>query len=156
LTAESCGAAPSSHRGLDSVALAHREAGTAARAARLLPLFGPVASWSALGPFGLLLRVDLDELSEALPLPGLKDLLADPAHGLLVTTVEEFLDRAGDVNATAEALHVHRTTLYHRLKRVESVTSLSLNNGLDRLTLHLALKLSRLASAHQGSRVSAD
>ncbi|MFJ7215047.1 PucR family transcriptional regulator [Amycolatopsis sp. NPDC098790] len=138
-----------SHAGLDSAALGHREAGTAVRAARMLPMFGPVASWSALGPFGLLLRVDLDELTEALPLPGLKELLADPAHSGLVTTVEEFLDRAGDVNATAEALHVHRTTLYHRLRRAETVTGLSLNNGLDRLTLHLALKLSKLATASQ-------
>ncbi|MGW4031263.1 helix-turn-helix domain-containing protein [Streptomyces sp. NPDC004838] len=32
----------------------------------------------------------------------------------------------------------------HRLKRVEAITGLDLDNGLDRLTLHLALKLSRL------------
>ncbi|MFF3372162.1 PucR family transcriptional regulator [Streptomyces sp. NPDC002680] len=138
-----------SHPRLEAVVDCHREAVTAVRAARLLPVFGEIASWATLGPFGLLLRIDFDELAAELPFPGLKELLGDPAHAMLVETAEEFLDRAGDVNDTAQALHVHRTTLYHRLKRAESVSGLSLSNGLDRLTLHLALKLSRLASAHR-------
>ncbi|WPB88004.1 PucR family transcriptional regulator [Streptomyces malaysiensis] len=75
----------------------------------------------------------------------MRDLLADPEQQILVSSLEEFLDRAGDVSRTAAALHVHRTTLYHRLKRVEVITGLDLDNGLDRLTLHLALKLSRLS-----------
>jgi PucR C-terminal helix-turn-helix domain len=37
---------------------------------------------------------------------------------------------------------VHRTTLYHRLNRVEQVSGLSLRDGRDRLLLHLALRLS--------------
>jgi DNA-binding PucR family transcriptional regulator len=41
-------------------------------------------------------------------------------------------------------MHVDRTTLHHRLKRVEAITGLSLDDGLDRLRLHLALKLTRL------------
>ncbi|WP_028921342.1 PucR family transcriptional regulator [Pseudonocardia acaciae] len=133
------------HEGLDSLVTCHREASTAVRAARFLPMFGQVASWAALGPFALLLRVDFDELARELPFPGLRELLADDRHASLVATAEEFLDRAGDVNATARALHVHRTTLYHRLKRIEAVTGLSLQDGLDRLTLHLALKLSALS-----------
>ncbi|MEY9863826.1 sugar diacid utilization regulator [Catenulispora sp. GAS73] len=135
--------------GLESVADAHRQAATAVRAALLLPMFGDVASWSALGPFAMLLRVDFDQLAEELPFPGVRDLLADPANDLLATSAEEFLDRAGDVAASADALHVHRTTMYHRLKRVEAVTGLNLDDGLDRLTLHLALKLTRINSAHR-------
>ncbi|WP_327406952.1 helix-turn-helix domain-containing protein [Streptomyces sp. NBC_01288] len=63
----------------------------------------------------------------------------------------EFLDRAGDSSSTAQATHVHRTTLYHRLKRVESITGLSLDDGMDRLTLRLALKLARINTARRSS-----
>ncbi|ATL88513.1 PucR family transcriptional regulator [Streptomyces malaysiensis] len=132
-------------QGLEGAADSYRQATTAARAALLLPMFGDVTSWASLGPFALLLRIDLDQLTEDLPFPGVRDLLADPEQQILVSSLEEFLDRAGDVSRTAAALHVHRTTLYHRLKRVEVITGLDLDNGLDRLTLHLALKLSRLS-----------
>ncbi|GAA5168077.1 helix-turn-helix domain-containing protein [Pseudonocardia eucalypti] len=128
-----------SHQGGDAVLAGHREAGVAVRAARHLPMFGRVASWSSLGPFALLLRLDAEELARELPLPGVRELLTD--HSALAATVEEFLDRAGDVAATSAALHIHRTTLYHRLRRVEAITGLRLDSGLDRLTLHLALKL---------------
>lgn len=128
-----------SHQGGDAVLAGHREAGVAVRAARHLPMFAPVASWSSLGPFALLLRLDAEELARGLPLPGVRELLTD--HSALAATVEEYLDRAGDVAATSAALHIHRTTLYHRLRRVESISGLRLDSGLDRLTLHLALKL---------------
>jgi sugar diacid utilization regulator len=138
--------------GLEHVVHAYREAGTAVRAALLLPMFGDIAAWPELGPFALLLRIDFDQLTQELPFPGVRDLFADPANDVLVSSVEEFLDRAGDVSATADAMHVHRTTIYHRLHRIETLTGLSLNNGLDRLTLHLAVKLSRInAARHNGS-----
>ncbi|MEV5078738.1 helix-turn-helix domain-containing protein [Streptomyces sp. NPDC056159] len=134
-------------QGLEGAAESHRQATTAARAALLLPMFGDVTSWAALGPFALLLRIDFDQLTEDLPFPGVRELLANPEKQILVESLEEFLDRAGDAGRTSAALHVHRTTLYHRLKRVEAITGLDLDNGLDRLTLHLALKLSRLNPA---------
>lgn len=135
--------------GLESVIDGYRQASTAVRAALLLPVFGGIASWPSLGPFALLLRIDFDQLTQDLPFPGVRDLLGNPEHEILVQSAEEFLDRAGDSGSTAEALHVHRTTLYHRLKRVESVTGLSLDDGMDRLTLHLALKLARINTAHR-------
>ncbi|MFJ6900735.1 PucR family transcriptional regulator [Streptomyces hokutonensis] len=133
-------------QGLEGAADSYRQATTAARAALLLPMFGDVTSWASLGPFALLLRIDFDQLTEDLPFPGVRELLADPEQQVLVSSLEEFLDRAGDASRTAAALHIHRTTLYHRLKRVEAITGLDLDSGLDRLTLHLALKLSRLNS----------
>lgn len=138
-------------QGLEAVVDAHRQAGTAVRAATLLPVFGGVASWSSLGPFALLLRIDFDQLTQDLPFPGVGDLLGNPEHDILVRSAEEFLDRAGDSSSTAQAMHVHRTTLYHRLKRVESITGLSLDDGMDRLTLHLALKLARINTARRSS-----
>lgn len=133
--------------GLEGAAGSYRQATTAARAAVLLPMFGEVTSWDSLGPFALLLRIDTDQLTEDLPFPGVRELLSDPEQHVLVASLEEFLDRAGDAGGTAAAMHIHRTTLYHRLKRVEAITGLNIDDGLDRLTLHLSLKLNRLNSA---------
>jgi DNA-binding PucR family transcriptional regulator len=41
-------------------------------------------------------------------------------------------------------LGIHRQTLYYRLSRVEQLTGLDLDDGEDRLLLHMALKGARL------------
>ncbi|MCZ9336203.1 helix-turn-helix domain-containing protein, partial [Streptomyces sp. TRM76130] len=45
---------------------------------------------------------------------------------------------------TAAELGIHRQTLYYRLTRVERLTGLDLDDGEDRLLLHMALKAHRL------------
>ena len=57
------------------------------------------------------------------------------------TTLEAYLDRAGDAQAAAAALFIHRTTLYHRLRRIERIAGVDLRDGDDRLLLHMALRL---------------
>ena len=59
----------------------------------------------------------------------------------LALTARTYLDLAGNVQKTAQALSIHRQTLYHRLRRIEELTALTLADGQDRLTLHLALTL---------------
>jgi DNA-binding PucR family transcriptional regulator len=61
-----------------------------------------------------------------------------------VETLEAYLDRAGDAQAAAAALFVHRTTLYHRLRRIERIAGVDLRDGDDRLLLHMALRLRAL------------
>jgi DNA-binding PucR family transcriptional regulator len=61
-----------------------------------------------------------------------------------VRTLECYLTHAGDTQATARALHVHRTSLYHRLRRVEQLAMVDLSSGDERLVLHLGLKVARL------------
>jgi DNA-binding PucR family transcriptional regulator len=79
--------------------------------------------------------------------PSLQALVERDDRGALLETAEVYLDHAGDVRRAAQALHVHRTTLYYRLQRVEEVTGLDLQNGVDRLSLHLGIKLIRLRGA---------
>src|SRR5690606_10864407 len=86
-----------------------------------------------------LLRTAGDEaLTQVTQTPGTAGLLV---YEDLTETARTYLDLAGNVQKTAETLHIHRQTVCHRLCRIEALTELSLTDGQDRLTLHLALTL---------------
>lgn len=59
-------------------------------------------------------------------------------------TVEAYLDAAGRAPVACERLYVHRTTLYYRLDHLPDSVRDALSDGLQRSTLHLAIKLMRL------------
>ncbi|MFE2550459.1 helix-turn-helix domain-containing protein [Streptomyces sp. NPDC059355] len=127
-------------RGLAALADAWSQASAAAQAAAAQPRFAPVARWSAIGPYRMLAA-----LAAADPAgdPATRVLLG-PAHRELARTAELFLDCAGQAGRAAAALGIHRQTLYYRLARVEHLTGLDLDEGEDRLLLHMALKAARL------------
>lgn len=125
-------------RGLTELPAAWREASTAARAATAQPTLGPVAEWAGIGPYRLLAALYHPEID-----PAVAPLLA-PAHAELARTAEVFLDNAGQAGRTAAALGIHRQTLYYRLSRVEQLTGLDLDDGEDRLLLHMSLKSAKL------------
>ncbi|MDG5808249.1 helix-turn-helix domain-containing protein [Streptomyces ossamyceticus] len=125
--------------GLGELGTAWREASAAARAALAEPRLGPVAEWRSIGPYRLLTSVPSDT-----PLDPAVRALLSPAHHELARTAETFLDCAGQAGRTAAELGIHRQTLYYRLSRVEHLTGLDLDDGEDRLLLHMALKGARL------------
>ncbi|MER6976167.1 PucR family transcriptional regulator [Streptomyces carpinensis] len=125
--------------GLAELGSAWAEASAAARAALAEPRFGPVADWASIGPFRLLTALP----PEAAHDPAVHTLLS-PAHQELARTAEVFLDCAGQAGRAAAGLGIHRQTLYYRLSRVEQLTGLDLDDGEDRLLLHMALKAARL------------
>jgi hypothetical protein len=110
------------------------QARAAARVAAAVPEFSPVAHWAELGAWRAISALPG-------PDPAVVPLLAEPA---LARTAEVFLDCAGSAQRTAEALGVHRQTLYYRLGRVRELTGLDLADGGDRLLLHTALRAARL------------
>ncbi|GGZ59243.1 transcriptional regulator [Streptomyces subrutilus] len=126
-------------RGLAELPAGWSQAVAAARAAAAQPRFGPVAQWSAIGPYRLLAALAPAPVDD----PAARALLG-PAHRELARTAEVFLDRAGQAGRAAAALGIHRQTLYYRLARVEQLTGLDLDEGEDRLLLHMALKAARL------------
>ncbi|GJF20807.1 PucR family transcriptional regulator [Streptomyces sp. HO565] len=125
--------------GLGELADAWWEASAAARAALAETRFGPVAEWASIGPFRLLAALPPRSAHD----PAVRALLS-PAHHELARTAEVYLDRAGQAGRTAAELGIHRQTLYYRLSRVEQLTGLDLDDGEDRLLLHMALKAYRL------------
>ena len=84
--------------------------------------------------------------------PGLPKLFALQSKESLVQTLEAYLDNGCDTKLTAEALFLHRASLYYRLQRIEAITDTSLKSGADRLALHSGLKLARLVGTHPALR----
>ena len=134
---------------LTNVATAYEQARRAARVGGLVRSFGRVVTWKELGVYRILSRLQREDLQADLLHVGLLRLL-QRHDATLTETLERYLDRAGDAQATAQDLHIHRGTLYYRLQKVQEITELDLRIGDDRLLLHLGLKLARM-SATEGS-----
>lgn len=103
-------------------------------------------TWDALGSWHLVVSAPPD-LAPALVHPGAEELRAH-RRGDLLRTARCVLDHGGDVTASAEELHIHRTTLYYRLDRIEALSGVNLRLADGRDDLHLALRL----AAYQDAR----
>ncbi len=133
---------------LELVVESYEQARLAARLAVSLPGVGPLAEWRELGVYRALAQLSTEQLGAGLLHAGLEALLAAGEDQQLARTLETYLDLAGNVGATAAALQLHRTSLYHRLRRIEQVADADLADGNDRLALHLGLKLARLTGRY--------
>jgi DNA-binding PucR family transcriptional regulator len=66
----------------------------------------------------------------------------DRAHaGNLIQTLSAWLDAFGDVNAAAEAVHIHPNTFRYRLRRIAEIGDVDLSDGESRFALMLQLRL---------------
>ena len=122
--------------GCSALTVQWQEARDAARVAAVEPRLAPVASWSELGAWRQVVRLDG-------PDPAFAALLADP---VLSRTADVWLDAAASPQRAAALLTVHRQTLYYRLGRIAELTGLDLADGADRLALHLAVRAARLGA----------
>lgn len=96
-------------------------------------------SWDALG--GWRLVVDAPPTLAVADLHPGAEILARHTRVDLLTSARVVLDQGGDVTSAAQALHVHRTTLYYRLDRIVELTGVDLRDGVARTDLQLALWL---------------
>ncbi|MCQ9183434.1 helix-turn-helix domain-containing protein [Streptomyces sp. IBSBF 2953] len=138
-TAGSAAGVAAGRVGLAGLGAAWEEASASARAALAEPRLGPVARWASVGPYRLLTSLPPESAQD----PCVRPLLAS-AQQELARTAEVYLDCAGQAGRTAAELGIHRQTLYYRLSRVEQLTGLDLDDGEDRLLLHMTLKAARL------------
>lgn len=132
---------------LVDLAEAVRRAGATLAAVRAGAALDPV-SWDGLGAWRLVVGAP-DDLDVATVHPGAATLAALPRPELL-QTARTVLDLGGDVAAAAERLHVHRTTLYHRLDRIADLIGTDLRAGPGRTDLQLALWLQAYRAALGG------
>lgn len=110
------------------------------------------AVWEDLGPYGPLLRIPPDQLTDQTLPAEVQRLLAVDRDGHLLATLRAYLDAAASAPEASAALQVHRTTLYYRLSRIEELLGLDLSNGRTRLSLHLGIALLDLLPKPDGRR----
>jgi len=96
-------------------------------------------SWSSVRHVSGLGTLPSEDVQAAIIPPRLADFLSDPQHEDLITTLRVFLERAGNIQAVAADLFLHRASVYHRLKRVQQILGVDLYDGHDRLEIHLGL-----------------
>ncbi|GAB3713584.1 PucR family transcriptional regulator [Nocardiopsis nanhaiensis] len=131
-------------RDIDQAWSSREQAETAVRGARLVAATGGIALWSELGVYRTLLAVPADHLTPALIPDGLRELTARDPHGTLVETLRAYLEHAGSSPSAASELHIHRTSLYYRLRQIENITRSDFSDGGVRLSFHLGLRLLEL------------
>ncbi|WP_430383473.1 PucR family transcriptional regulator [Streptomyces sp. P10-4] len=133
--------------GLADAWTSHAQALVAARAARRLPHLKGIGAWESLGELAVLLQLPDHALNASLLPRPLRLLLDSPVGPRLEGTLRCFLEHAGSIPRTAEALRIHRTSLYYRLRQIQEITGLDLDRGGDRLVLHLGLRTRELLQA---------
>lgn len=137
-------------RSLLGIESSYRQATAAVRVGVALEGEEAVASWEDLGAYRTLTRMLGDRDPGALLPDSFQRLLDSSEAVVLVETLERFLDLGGDARAAADLLHIHRSSLYGRLHRIEEVAGVDLHSGEDRLELHLGVRLWRLGAGVSG------
>ncbi|MGO1699218.1 MAG: PucR family transcriptional regulator [Micrococcaceae bacterium] len=97
-------------------------------------------TWSQTGFEGVLLCSSLDNRKQIVP-SGVEELGALNEYRDLVRTVQTFLNESGNIGATADRLHIHRTTLYYRLTKAEKISGYSLKSGTGRMCLDVGIRV---------------
>ncbi|MFI8966396.1 PucR family transcriptional regulator [Streptomyces sp. NPDC053493] len=135
------------YEGLHDAWTSYEQSLVAARAARRLPSLHGVGDWDLLGELAVLLQLPEHALNTSLVPKPLRTL--GEAHGgdRLRDTLRCFLEHAGSIPRTADALRLHRTSLYYRLRQIQEITGLDLDDGSHRLTLQLGLRIEELLTA---------
>jgi sugar diacid utilization regulator len=134
-------------RALADLPQACEQARVAATVATRVRGVGDVLRWEELGSYATIAQArQAAHPADAIP-ECMARLLRLPDASWLVETLEVYLEAATDVTATASQLHIHRSSLYHRLRRIEEITAMDLRRGDDRLSLHLGLRLWRMAGS---------
>lgn len=131
------------HRGVYSVAQAYTESQESLDIISRIDPDESIAAFEGLGYLYTLYKAGKSAL-EGNPHVATVRLLRDDRTGELFDTLEAYLDAGGNGVATAEALHIHRSTLNYRLGRIAEICGAELSDPQTRMNLQIALKMLRL------------
>jgi hypothetical protein len=108
---------------------------------------GGVTPFESLGLFRLIATPEGRREASAFVEDWLGALLAYDAERQagLVQTLGVYLDQGGNYDATAAALHIHRSTLRYRLGRIRELSGHDLSDVDTRLVLHVAVRAALVA-----------
>jgi purine catabolism regulator len=141
-----------------AIARSYAQARRALETAQRFGNQGEVVVFEDLGLYRLLFHV-----SDASELRGFTDQVLgelveyDQRHNTdLVRTLAAFLDRNGNLQATARELNLHVNSVAYRMQRIRAIAGLDFEDSEDRLLAQVALKILNGASAEIKSQNSAD
>ncbi len=125
------------------IARSYEEAHRTIETLRRLGRFGAVTAFGDLGIHRLLLQVpDLSELrSFAADVLGKLSRHERERNSEYLTTLACYFRENNSPQRAARVLHVHPNTVAYRVKRIEEITGLRLDNYRDRLTTQVALEI---------------
>ncbi|MDL9981209.1 PucR family transcriptional regulator [Microbacterium sp. ASV49] len=126
---------------LAEVRTSYERAREAIRISHVFRLADRITHWDRLGAYRGL-HAAAERGMRADEFHDVERLRAERDGDMLLATLAEFLRRGGHVQSTASRLRVHRSSLYHRLSRIETVLGVDLQDGMHRLGLHMAIMLS--------------
>lgn len=129
---------------IEALPSAYRRARLAVRVFEMLGHPRQVARWSELGAYETIAPLVWGGRAVAGDPEPVRRLLASDDAEMLLSTLECYLDLAGDARTAAAALHIHRSSLYGRLRRIEEIGEINLRSGEDRLQMHLCIRVLRL------------
>ena len=133
--------------------LALAEIGVPEKAAHARSRNMNVAVWTELGSWRTIAILadsysrnpkDLAELVH----PGIVDMV-ESGRDDLIHTLDAYLTHGCDVRKTAEALHLHRSTLYYRLEKITEAIGGDLKDGEARFELMLGIRLANMARLYR-------
>jgi purine catabolism regulator len=129
--------------GAQGVRQSHREAEQALRISARLNTKPSVARFADLGLHRLLVAMTQHAEMDDFYRQSAGPIVAyDERTGAgLMETLDAFFHCHGSPTETAQRLHVHRNTVLYRLRRIEEIGGLRLEDASTRLNLHLCLRI---------------
>ncbi len=123
------------------ISRSYAEARRAIDAAARMGTTPAVVAFDDLGIHRLLLQVpDLGEL-RSFATAVLGDLVRDHSRAELLATLAAWFRTGGSPQRTARVLHLHANTVSYRIRRVEEIAGLSLDDHHDRLLAQVACEI---------------
>jgi sugar diacid utilization regulator len=123
------------------ISRSYREARRAIDAAARMGTTPAVVAYDDLGIHRLLLQVpDLAEL-RSFATAVLGDLVREPGRAELLQTLAAWYRTGGSPQRTARVLHLHANTVSYRIRRVEEIAGLRLDDHHDRLLAQVACEI---------------
>jgi purine catabolism regulator len=146
-----------SRSGPQGVRQSQREAEHAMRISARLTTPRAVATFADLGLHRLLVAMtqhaEMDDFYQQTA--GALVAYDDRTGSGLMETLDAFFHSHGSPTDTAQRLHLHRNTVLYRLRRIEEIAGLRLDDPATRLNLHLCLRIRDVLPAGSGVRSAA-
>lgn len=102
----------------------------------------PVAEWETVGVWRTLLLLNREEAQSSID-PRVQLMIAEEEPAVLDGT-RKYLEHGTDITALASELHLHRTTIYSRSRRLQERYGLCWENPDDRLATIVGLRIDQL------------